>query len=439
MTLSPACPSPHALPTFQDEPQIVLTWLLRLRWLAVVGQVLAVASTAALLGLRPPLWPVAGVIGAAILSQGVVRFWSHRPRVPGWVVPAVLVLDVGLLTVLLYCTGGPQNPFRVLYLVHVGMAVVALGAGWTWLIVALAAGCYGALYFWSLPLVPLGRELPAAVRGAGDWTAVVLVSVLIAYFIGRVTRALRERERELAAAQVRAGRNEQLASLTTLAAGAAHELGSPLGTIAVVAKELQNELARLGQSDAVEDAALIRREVDRCRSILERMRVDIADDGHHERPPVSVSALVEQVRADLSEEHGAALRVDLPAGAALPATPARAVRQALVVLLNNAFDAVAEANGAANGHAGGVTLRVGRGGGHVEFLVEDRGAGMADDVLRRAGEPFFTTKPPGSGMGLGLYLVRLVADKYGGSFRMTSTVGRGTVATLELPDDVRTA
>lgn len=433
--------SAFTLPPFPEAPQIVLTWLLRLRWLAAVGQVLAIAFTAALLGLRPPAWPVAGAIAATLLSQVFVRMWSHRRRVPGWVVPGILALDVGLLTVLLYCTGGPENPFRILYLVHVAMAVVVLGFGWTWLIVGLAAGCYGALYFWHLPLMPPGRALPPGVREVGDWMAVVLVSVLIAYFIGRVIRALRDRERErdaeLAAARERAGRNEQLASLTTLAAGAAHELGSPLGTIAIVAKELQNDLAGLGRPDAVEDARLIRQEVDRCRTILDRMRVDIVEEGHHERSPVSVAELVDWVRADLGREQAAALRVEVPPDAALPATPARAVRQALVVMLNNAFDATREVVGEAGGGDRPVTLRVGRNDGHVEFAVDDAGGGMTPEVLRRAGEPFFTTKPPGSGMGLGLYLVRLVAEKYGGSFRMTSTLGRGTRATLELPYDVR--
>ena len=421
-------------PTSLDEPQIVLTWLLRLRWLAVVGQVLAVLVAVAVLDLEPPAWPVAGVIGATVLSQGVVRFWTRRrpdgAPPPGWLVPGILIFDVGLLTVLLYCTGGPENPFRVLYLVHVGMSVVALGFGWTWLIVGLAATCYGALYFWHLPLMPAGRVLPPLVRAVGDWSAVVLVSVLIAYFIGRVTRALRQRERELATARERAAKNEQLASLTTLAAGAAHELGSPLGTIAVVAKELQNDLDKLGRTEAAEDARLIRQEVDRCRSILDRMRVDILEEGHHERSPVTVAELVALVRQDLGGEHAAALRVEVSADAALPATPARAVRQALVVLLNNAFDA-------SPGRQDAVMLRVGRVDGQVEFAVTDRGGGMAEDVLRRAGEPFFTTKPPGAGMGLGLFLVRLVAEKYGGSFRMSSVVGEGTRATLQLPDDVR--
>ena len=419
-----------------DEPRIVLTWLTRLRWIAVVGQVLAVAVSVVVLGLRPPVWPIVAVIAVTIGSDAAALAWVRSGRrPPSWMVPALLLLDVALLTVLLYCTGGPDNPFCVLYLVHVAMAVVVLGLAWTWGVVAVAALCYGGLFFAHLPLLPGGRALPRGVREAGEWAAVVLVASLIAYFIGRVTGALRQRERELATARERAARNEQLASLTTLAAGAAHELGSPLGTIAVVARELEVGLS--DNPDAADDARLIRREVDRCRAILDRMRVDIVEEGHHDTvggSAVTVDQLLALVRGDLDGDQADLLRVELSRGAALPTAPAKAVRQALGVLVRNAFDAAPDGDPS----RAGVTLTVSREAGRVAFAVADHGTGMPTDVLRRAGEPFFSTKPPGSGMGLGLYLVRLVADKYDGTFQISSTPGRGTLAVLTLPDDVST-
>ena len=437
-----ALPPAHChLPTSPEEPLIVLTWLTRLRWIAVVGQVLAVAVSVALLGLRPPVWPIVAVVAVTVGSDAAAMAWvragrARRAAPPSWIVPGLLLLDVALLTVLLYCTGGPDNPFCVLYLVHVAMAVTVLGLGWTWGVVGVAAACYGGLFFAHRPLLPDGRQLPTGVREAGEWAAVVLVAALIAYFIGRVTRALRQRERELASARDRAARNEQLASLTTLAAGAAHELGSPLGTIAVVAREIEVGLS--DRPDAADDARLIRREVDRCRSILDRMRVDIVEEGHHDPAggsAVTVDELVALVRHDLDDDQAALLRVERSADAALPSAPAKAVRQALGVLVRNAFDAAPNGDPA----RAGVTLTVRRRDGRVSFAVEDRGTGMPDDVLRRAGEPFFSTKPPGAGMGLGLYLVRLVADKYGGTFQISSTPNVGTRAVLTLPDDAATA
>src|SRR5581483_10369560 len=165
--------------------------------------------------------------------------------------------------------GGPLNPFASLYLIHVAMAVIVLRAGWTWIVVASVAACYGVLLRWHLPLGNQGVR--GSLWAVGNWVALVLVSVLIAAFIGSVIRSLRQRESELASFRERAARSEQLAGLTTLAAGAAHELNTPLGTIAVVARELElscdggarDGSSSVDSSSVLDDARLIRREVDR--------------------------------------------------------------------------------------------------------------------------------------------------------------------------------
>ena len=217
-----------------NEPQIALSALCRLRWLAVVGQIAATCVAIFALKLQVPVIPVAGVILFTAASNAGIALGMRlgRPRV--WLVQAVLMADVLALTTLLYFTGGARNPFSVLYLVHVAMAVIAVGSAWTWVIVSLAAACYGLLFAWYVPLEM--RALPDWVMGTGHWVALVLVSVLIAAFIGQIEHSLRQRELELAEVREQAGRNERLASLTTRAAGAAHELNTPLGTIALAAK-----------------------------------------------------------------------------------------------------------------------------------------------------------------------------------------------------------
>ena len=233
-------PSPFAIRAARAPPsarQIVLAALTRLRWLAVVGQ----------LGLRRR-----GVGAAPAAAGGADRIRDRHYRAlqhpahrvgpvrppSAWLVRATILLDVLLLTALLYLTGGPANPFAALYLVHVAMAVSSAawrGPGSSSRPRRRVTGCCcGGT--WRCSRRRASRRRWGAV---GNWAALVLVSVLIAAFIGRVIRALRQRELELVAVRERAAKNEQLAGLTTLAAGAAHELNTPLGTIAVVAKELE--------------------------------------------------------------------------------------------------------------------------------------------------------------------------------------------------------
>jgi two-component system sensor histidine kinase RegB len=413
----------------EHEPRIALSALVRLRWLAVVGQVGATLVAVVALGADVPAGAVGAVIAFTALTNAGLMVYMRASRPRGWLVQAVLVFDVLALTALLYLTGGAQNPFSVLYLVHVAMAVIVSEWMWTWAILALSAVCYGALFVWHMPL-RVGESVPAWVIPAGNWVALVLVAVLIAAFIGRVERSLRQREVELADVRERAGRNERLAALTTLAAGAAHELNTPLGTIAVVAKELEVGAERGADATSItDDARLIRQEVERCREILNRMRLDIGEDlGALKRDSTDVLRLVDHLRGELRAEESGRLKVRCGADVRTVCAPERALEQALLVLLRNAFDASPAASP--------VELSVRRRNGHVAFVVEDRGSGMSEEMLRRAGEPFFTTKEPGRGMGLGLFLVRLVAERCGAEFWLDSKVGVGTRCVLEVSDSV---
>src|SRR5262249_42066091 len=194
---------------------------------------------------------------------------------------------------------------------------------------------------------------------------------------------------------------ERLAALTTLAAGAAHELGTPLGTIAVAAKELERALARLDGLNAVslrDDARLIRDEVERCRRILDQMASDAGETAGETPALVPVDGLVRDVLDALAPDDVARVRVEgLPVPGA-SALPRRAVTSAISSLLRNALDATRPPES--------VRLCVDADERALRVTVRDEGPGMTAEVLARAEEPFFSTKPPGKGMGLGLFLVR---------------------------------
>ena len=234
----------------------------------------------------------------------------------------------------------------------------------------------------------------------------MLVSALIATFIGRVIHAFRLHQTDLADARDCAARNEQLASLTTLAAGAAHELNTPLGTIAVVARELERSCEQGWATDAgiQDDAQLIRREVERCRTILDRMRLHIDADSAAAGSSTPLAELCRQLREQIGQDCSHRLVLDCPSELSAAHVPAPALEQALLVLLRNAFDASAPDQP--------VQFTVSRNQRNVRFEVRDQGCGMSPDMLRRAGEPFFTTKEPGKGMGLGLFLVRRVGASW---------------------------
>src|SRR5439155_7380403 len=167
---------------------------------------------------------------------------------------------------LLYLTGGPNNPFCFLYLVQIALAAVIVRARWTWMLVGLSFLGFGVLVIAHQPLA-----IPEDSRVIGAWVALGVASAFVVHFLLRITGSLAERERELSEAKNLAARQERLASLATMAAGAAHELSTPLGTVALAAKELERALTnKHSDTELRADARLIREPVGPCRSLLDQ-------------------------------------------------------------------------------------------------------------------------------------------------------------------------
>ena len=413
-------------PPSLDAPQLALTGVTRIRWLAVIGQIIATTAAVWLLHIELPLRPIAIIIAITLTTNLYLVVKTRGDRVEPWLLPGVVLLDVFLLTAILALTGGPANPFCTLYVVHVVLAVVLLGSFWTWVVVALSAAGFALLFVWHVDIEPDGHRLPAWARDAGAWMSLMLIAVLIAYYVGRIHRAFRQRDQQLALMRERTERSARFAAVTALAAGAAHELGSPLGTIAVVAKELEIATAKAGSGeDIVEDARLIRTEVDRCRTILERMRLEVGDDLRYEARVMTAQEFIEGSVADLVEDRKARVKTEVVPGAEQFFLPSRAVLRATGVLLRNAFEA--------SPPRASVLLLLRRTGDDLIVEVEDSGVGMPPEVLKRAGEPFFTTKEMGHGMGMGLFLVKLVIENNDGRLELQSESGKGTLARLVMP------
>ncbi|MDP9055321.1 MAG: ATP-binding protein [Acidobacteriota bacterium] len=416
----------------EAAPQIALPWIVRLRYGMALGQIATALFVRYALDIDlPVVWLlVAPALVAA--SNRVLAARTAAPEAPRRVATATLValafaLDTFCLTYLLLLSGGPTNPFSLLYLVHITLSGIILTKRWTWALGALSTLCFGLLFriYRPLPVLELHHSGGGTnLHLTGMWIGFAVAACLVALFSGKISELLRQHENSLLLMQSELARRDRLASLATLAAGAAHELNTPLATIAVVARELELFATNTARNEAIaEDSRLIRTEVDRCREILWRMSVQGAQPAAQAVEPVEAEELLSDIAREIQEPER--LEFETTGSPVILTLPRRAVAQALIALTRNALEASAPDSA--------VRIAAKQVGGQFQFVISDRGKGMSVSTLRRIGEPFFTTKEPGKGMGLGTFLVRTLAEQLGGRLTFESTAQAGTRATLELP------
>jgi len=408
-----------------EAHDINFAWLLRLRWLVWTGLSALTAWAAWGLSTRFPLGWVGAVLALGFASNAVAVLWHRTAHASERALLTAMLADTGLSTAYFFLTGGPFNPFTALYLVNIVLGTLVLSRGRQWVQLGASFAGFAAL-FWLEKLAPESLQLPNHVEMmrlhlTGMLVAFAFAAAFIVYFMQRVQAALKARDVELEAAR-------KLAALTTLAAGAAHELATPLGTIALVSKELERALSKVTLPDgALDDVKLVRSQVERCREILQGMS---ASSGELAGEPVTRFPAAAWLEGALKDVKGVE-RVVLPTAASLDGVevvgPRAALAQAVKNLVKNALEASAP--------EGKVTVAVRRDDALLTVDVGDSGPGMSAQVLARVGEPFFTTKEPGRGMGLGVFLARTLAEQLGGRLSFESREGGGTVAHFSVRRD----
>ena len=447
----------------RSEPTLkTVVWLLQLRWVAVVGQLLAIGISYALLHIPLPLTPLLSLVAFTTLTNLLIHFALRRyrshPRITSdegsedsSLIPSVtlktstwdsihirsywlgmlLLVDVMTLTGLLYYSGGAVNPFACFYLANIVVGGLVLPAAWTWMLAVASVLGTTLLLAFARPLPEMGI---AFAEGAGLFSipkqgaliALTACCGVVTYFMTILVKELRSRENRLAEAEAQAERAQRVEALATLAAGAGHELASPLSTIAVVTKELARKLDRIQIDPNIRrDVDLIRSELDRCREVLQRMKSGAGEAAAEVMNQVCVEELVKTILEPIRTPERVVVVIDPTIRSQAIQLPLQAVSQAIRNLIQNALDASPETSR--------VAIHIEQQSSNWQILIIDQGTGMSEDVQRRVGQHFYTTKEVGQGMGLGVFLTRNVIHGLGGELRFSAGEDIGTICQVTLP------
>jgi len=395
--------------------------------------------------------PMLGAIGLLTLVN-MLTWWRLSLDYPVGNLELFLQLsvDVLVLTVLLYYGGGSTNPFVSLYLLPLVIAAATLTRRHTWGMAALTLACYSLLMVWYVPLPSSGgmgdmtmsmagmdhsqhdmsahvMPLPSAspledafnTHVLGMWLGFVISAVVVAYFAAEMARAVRIRDAQLRRVREETLRNERIVALGTQAAGAAHELGTPLATMSVVIGEMRHDCTVPEQLD---NLAILDEQVKSCKRILGSLL-------SHAQETSDELSLEEYLRNVLDEWQllrptvRYRFRLDgLQPSPRLRADPA--LRSALLNLLNNAADASGDSPEE-------MTILLRWNDERIVLEIHDHGPGLTPEAAARAGSAFFTTKQ--EGRGLGLFLANATLERMGGSVRLSNREGGGATTEVVIP------
>jgi len=419
-------------PDFQQSQRLRLNTLIRLRWLAIVGQSVAVLVVG--YGLKFPL-PVSACFALIACSAWMNLLLTFRYPAAHRLTPlsafAILTFDSLQLAGLLYMTGGLTNPFSVLLTVPVVISAASLPLRLTAVLGALVIAAASLLVFFHSPL-PWHEDAPLAmpfVYVAGIWMAVFSSIAFTAIYAFRVAEEARLLANALAATELVLQREQHLSALDGLAAAAAHELGTPLATITLVAKEMEKAL---GQDPKYrEDVTLLRSQSERCREILKRL-TSLSSEGEAHLSRLPLTSLVEEVTAP-HRDFG--ISIKLRPGERIGAEPVGRRNPGVIYglgnLVENAVDFARKT----------VTVRWSWDENDVSFSIIDDGPGFPPEIIDRIGEPYMSTRQgneAGGGLGLGLFIAKTLLERSGATldFRNSSGLGEGAVVHIAWPRSV---
>jgi len=414
-------------PNSRANRSLRLKTLIRLRWLAVVGQSAAVLVV--WLGLRFPL-PVTScfalIAASACLNIYLTFRYPTAHLVPPTAALAILTFDASQLAGLLYLTGGLTNPFSLLMTVPVVISATSLPLVWTGVLGAyvVIVACAIAFFHLPLPWFP-GTELAMpTVFVVGMLIAVVSSIAFTGIYAHRVAEEARLLANALAATELVLQREQHVSALDGLAAAAAHELGTPLATIALVAREMEKTLG--DDPRFREDVTLLRSQSERCREILKRL-TSLSSESEEHMARLPLTSLIEETAAphrdfgiDIKLEAGETVGPE-PIGRRNPG-----VLYGLGNLVENAVDFARRS----------VSIKWWWNAEEVRISITDDGPGFPAEIIDRIGEPYMSQRPTGpssgGGLGLGVFIAKTLLERSGATVQFANAGGEGKGATVEI-------
>ena len=415
----------------QPRRYVRLDTILRLRWLAVLGQLATIFIVSEGLDFEVPVIPCVVIIGFSSLLNLVlqIRFNPVHRLAPRYAA-ALLALNIAELAALLFLTGGLQNPFSFLFLAPVLISATALPTRITLALGIFAAACATVLGFYHLPLPWNGEEplvLPRTYMIA-VWLSIVLAIGVTSLYAFQVTEEARKLANALAATELVLTREQHLTQIDGLAAAAAHELGTPLATIFLISRELEQAIEAKGLDEhARGDLRTLREQAQRCREILAKITQLSSQGAPFDQMPLST--LIEETVAP-HRDFGIAIKVRIalsqesePVGMRNPA-----ILYGVGNILENAVDFARER----------VEVNAWWNASTVEIIISDDGPGIAPDILKRIGEPYLTRRrgdTAGGGLGLGVFIARTLLERTGARVSFTNRIfpDHGAVVTIVWP------
>src|ERR1700692_2704417 len=395
-----------------------LDTILRLLWLAVLGQLAAIFIVAQGLEFDLPVIPCVTIVALSALLNLVLQMaFNPMQRLEPAYAAALLALNIVELAGLLYFTGGLQNPFSFLFLAPVLISATALPIRLTIALGALAIACASALVFFHEPL-PWDTDEPLVLPPIylfGVWLSIVVAIGVTSLYAFQVTHEARKLSDALAATELVLTREQHLTQLDGLAAAAAHELGTPLSTIFLISRELEQSLQ--GNSEVAGDIKTLREQAQRCRDILAKITQLSSTGAPFDR--MKLSTLIEEIVAP-HRDFGVAIKVRIAvAGASEPVgTRNPAILYGVGNILENAVDfarTTVEVNAWWNTET-------------VEIIISDDGPGFAPDILKRIGEPYLSRRRADDaqsghrGLGLGVFIARTLLERTGAKVSFSNRI-----------------